>query len=62
MSQPYDVLFLGHYTKDTIVLAQGTRLVDGGAFNYGAHVAVRMGLRVAAITRLAGEMRPSSRN
>jgi sugar/nucleoside kinase (ribokinase family) len=33
----------------------GTRLVDGGAFNYGAHVAVRMGLKVAAITRLARE-------
>jgi sugar/nucleoside kinase (ribokinase family) len=49
----YDVIFLGHYTKDTIVSATGTRVVDGGAFNYGAHVAVRMGLRVAAVTRLA---------
>jgi len=49
----YDVIFLGHYTKDTIVSATGTRVVDGGAFNYGAHVAARMGLRVAAITRLA---------
>ena len=29
--------------------------MDGGAFNYGAHVAARMGLRVAAITRLARE-------
>ncbi len=44
---------MGHYTKDTIVSASGTRLVDGGAFNYGAHVAVNMGLKVAAITRLA---------
>jgi len=51
----YDVAFLGHYTKDTIVSASGTRLVDGGAFNYGAHVAVNMGLKVAAITRLARE-------
>ena len=28
-------------------------MVDGGGFNYGAHVAIRMGLKVAAITRLA---------
>jgi len=51
----YDVAFLGNYTKDTIVSAAGTRVVDGGAFNYGAHVAARMGLHVAAVTRLAQE-------
>jgi sugar/nucleoside kinase (ribokinase family) len=55
MTHEYDVAFLGHYTKDTIVSTAGTRLVDGGAFNYGAHVAARMGLKVAAITRLAKE-------
>jgi sugar/nucleoside kinase (ribokinase family) len=49
----YDIAFLGQYTKDTIVSAAGTRIVDGGAFNYGAQVAARMGLDVAAITRLA---------
>jgi len=49
----YEIAFLGNYTKDTIVSAAGTRIVDGGAFNYGAHAAMRMGLRVAAITRLA---------
>jgi hypothetical protein len=31
----YDIAFIGHYTKDTIVSASGTRVVDGGAFNYG---------------------------
>jgi sugar/nucleoside kinase (ribokinase family)/diadenosine tetraphosphate (Ap4A) HIT family hydrolase len=51
----YDVAFLGHYTQDTIVSASGTRIVDGGAFNYGAHVAAAMGLKVAAITHLARE-------
>src|SRR4030043_1495870 len=51
--QIYDIAFLGHYTKDTIVSAEGTRGVDGGAFNYGSHLAIRMGLRVCAITRLA---------
>ena len=51
----YDIAFIGHYTKDTIVSASGTRIVDGGAFNYGSNVAVRMGLKVTAITRLAKE-------
>jgi len=51
----YDIAFMGHYTKDTIVSSTGTRVVDGGAFNYGANVAARMGLKVAAITRLAKE-------
>jgi sugar/nucleoside kinase (ribokinase family) len=55
MGMEYDIAFLGHYTKDTIVSAAGTRIVDGGAFNYGAHVAARMGLDVAAVTRLARE-------
>jgi sugar/nucleoside kinase (ribokinase family) len=51
----YDIAFVGHYTKDTIVSASGIRVVDGGAFNYGANVAARMGLKVAAATRLAKE-------
>ncbi len=51
----YDIAFVGNYTKDTIVSAAGTRVVDGGAFNYGAHVAAQMGLGTAAVTRLAGE-------
>jgi sugar/nucleoside kinase (ribokinase family) len=48
-----DIAFIGQYTKDTIVSAAGTRVVDGGGFNYGAQVAARMGLRVVAVTRLA---------
>lgn len=55
MSSTYDIAFLGHYTKDTIVSKRGTRLVHGGAFNYGSNVAVRAGLKVAAISRLAKE-------
>jgi len=54
-TQVYDVAFLGHYTKDTIVSSSGTRIVDGGACNYGANVAIRMGLNVAVVTRLAKE-------
>lgn len=54
-TQVYDVALLGHYTKDTIVSAAGTRIVDGGACNYGANVVVRMGLKTAVVTRLAEE-------
>jgi len=48
----YDLVFIGNYTKDTIVSSAGTRVVDGGGFNYGAHVASMMGLKTAAVTRL----------
>lgn len=51
----YDIVALGNYTKDTIVSQSGTRIVDGGGFNYGAHVAVMMGLKTAAVTRLSKE-------
>lgn len=53
----YDIVFVGNYTKDTIVSPAGVRQVDGGGFNYGAHVAAAMGLRAAAVTRLAAEDR-----
>lgn len=51
----YDIAIFGNYTKDTIVSPSGTRHVDGGGFNYGAHAAAKLGLKVAAITRLARE-------
>jgi len=51
----FDIAFLGHYTKDTIVFPHETMMVRGGAFYYGVHVAVRMGLKAAVITRLAQE-------
>ena len=51
----YDITFLGHYTKDTVVSASGTRIVNGGAVFYGANVAARMGLKTAVVTRLARE-------
>jgi len=51
----YDIVIFGNYTKDTIVSSAGTRYVDGGGFNYGAHAAALLGLRVAAVTRLAKE-------
>jgi sugar/nucleoside kinase (ribokinase family) len=53
--QEFDIAFLGHYTKDTIVLPHETKTIRGGAFYYGAHVVVKMGLKAAVITRLAVE-------
>ena len=55
MSHSYQIAFIGHYTKDTIVSSSGVRVVHGGAFNYGANVASRMGLKVSTVTRLAEE-------
>ena len=49
----YDIVIIGNYTKDTIISPSGTRMVDGGGFNYGAYVAAMMGLKTATITRLS---------
>ena len=54
-SKKYDMVIFGNYTKDTIITPSGTRYVDGGGFNYGAHAARMLGLDVAAVTRLAKE-------
>lgn len=51
----YDVLYIGNYTKDTIISPAGTKIVDGGAVNYAAHAAARLGKKVAVVTRLARE-------
>lgn len=51
----YDVLYIGNYTKDTIISPAGTKYVDGGAVNYAAHAAAKLGLNVAVVTRLAKE-------
>lgn len=49
----FDIAFLGQYTKDTIVTKSDTRIVNGGAYYYGSGASAAMGLRVAAVTRLA---------
>jgi len=51
----FDLVIIGNYTKDTIVSPSGKRHIDGGGFNYGAHVGAMMGLRTAAVTRLSHE-------
>jgi len=49
----YDVIYVGNYTKDTIITPEGTRIVDGGGMNYGAHAGQRLGIKAAVVTRLA---------
>ena len=44
----FDVAYIGHYTKDTIIYPHATRLQDGGAFFYGLNAVARMGLKSAA--------------
>lgn len=51
----YDAVFVGNYTKDTIITPDGTRYVDGGGMNYAAHAAMRLGIKVAVATRLSHE-------
>jgi sugar/nucleoside kinase (ribokinase family) len=53
----YDLLCIGNYTKDTIISPRGVMYVDGGAINYAAHAARRLGVKVAVVTRLAEEDR-----
>ena len=54
-TQVYDVVYIGNYTKDTIITPAGTKYVDGGGTNYAAHAAAPLGLKIAVVTRLAKE-------
>ena len=56
-NEVYNIVCIGNYTKDTIVSPSGTIFVDGGAVNYAAHAAVRLGLKVAVVTHLAPDDR-----
>jgi sugar/nucleoside kinase (ribokinase family) len=49
----FDVVYIGNYTKDTIVSPAGESHVDGGGAHYAAAAGARLGLKVAAVTRLA---------
>ena len=51
----YDLVCVGNFTKDTVISAGKTRIVPGGAFNYGAHAARALGAKVCAVTHLARE-------
>lgn len=51
----FDLVCIGNYTKDTIISPAGVKYVDGGAVNYAAHAAARLGVKTAVVTRLAIE-------
>jgi sugar/nucleoside kinase (ribokinase family) len=53
MAAMFDICYIGHYTKDTIVYPHSTLTHDGGAFFFGLNVVARMGMRGAVITNLA---------
>ncbi len=55
ITKQYDVIYVGNYTKDTIITPTEVRDVDGGAVNYSAQAAVRLGVKTAVVTRLAYE-------
>ncbi len=54
-TKAYDVVYIGNYTKDTIITPAGTRYVDGGGSRYAAYAAAKLGLTVAVVTRLSRE-------
>jgi len=54
-TKTYDVVFIGNYTKDTIIHPEGTSYVDGGGSRYAAHAAACLGLKVAVVTHLSRE-------
>lgn len=49
----YDIAFIGHYTRDTIIYPHASHWVNGGGYYFGARVAAQMGLSVAVVTRLS---------
>jgi len=51
----FDVVFIGNYTKDTIITPAGTKNVDGGGMNYSSHAITALGYKAAVVTRLAKE-------
>jgi sugar/nucleoside kinase (ribokinase family) len=54
-SEVYDVVYIGNYTKDTIISPAGVKYVDGGGACYAAYAASRLGRNVAIVTHLARE-------
>ena len=47
-----DVLMIGHFAKDQLVVSESSRVSSGGGVYYGSVALRRLGLRVAVVTRL----------
>ena len=50
-----DIVIIGHFAKDIIVIDGVSKSALGGAVFYGGIAGSRMGLKVAIITRLKSE-------
>ncbi|HEY63609.1 MAG TPA: carbohydrate kinase [Caldilineae bacterium] len=48
----YDVVFIGHFAKDKIVVGSQVQISSGGSVYYGAIALARLGYKVAIVTRL----------
>ncbi len=58
MKKELDILMIGHFAKDTIVIDGDSFNAAGGAVYYGSVVLKRLGLDVGVTTRLAPEDYP----
>src|SRR5512146_2773513 len=52
MDADFDLLMLGHFAKDEIVVDGRREVASGGGVYYGSIAARRLGARVAIVTRL----------
>lgn len=54
----YDIAFIGHFSKDRIIISGNVEESPGGAVYFGAIAAARADARAAAVTRVAAKDRP----
>lgn len=55
---PFDIVMIGHFSKDKIIAFGEEKEAPGGAVYYGSIPAARLGLRVAVVTKTAEADRP----
>jgi len=52
LSPDVDIMMIGHFAKDRLVVDGASEIASGGAIYYGSVVLRRIGIRVAIVTRL----------
>ncbi len=53
MDRPFDLVILGHFARDVIVIGEERSAASGGAGYYGGIAAARLGFRTAVVTMLS---------
>jgi hypothetical protein len=53
ISQKFDVVLMGHFSKDKNVVDGEEKNLSGGAIYYGAFPLKLMGINVAVVTKVA---------